>query len=269
MLFRCLIAALLVAQGFALDARITNGEAAIPHKYPYQVSIQWGLPPLIKYRHMCGGSIIDPSWILTAGHCITEIPRIGKLRISAGKHVLQEQEPGQQERVVSRRLVYPDYPGGLSQHDIGLLRLESPLNYTDHVQPVVLPSAKKLHTGESVVTGWGSISTEQIPRYPSELQSLQVPIVDYDTCLQALKRVPGPVELFDTQICTGPIGGNQSTCSGDSGGPLVQFDNDSKAELVGIVSWGTFPCGSAGMPAVYTRVSFYSDWIQRKIKNSL
>lgn len=46
---------------------------------------------------------------------------------------------------------------------------------------------------------------------------------------------------------------------GDSGGPLVCEFNDSWVQ-VGIVSWGV-RCGLKEVPAVYTDVSFYKDWI--------
>lgn len=75
---------------------------------------------------------------------------------------------------------------------------------------------------------------------PKELQKAEIPIVDFDTCYESFSSVGGEFELFDTQICTGPIGGTVSACSGDSGGPLVQFDEEGKAEQVGIVSWGMF-----------------------------
>ncbi|XP_011311419.1 trypsin-1 [Fopius arisanus] len=267
MLFQYLIVAFLVAKGFATKSRITNGVTALPHKYPYQVSVQWGFPPLIRYRHMCGGSIIDPSWILTAGHCITEIPKIGSLQVVAGKHDLTNIEPGQQERLVDRRVVYESYPGGASQHDIGLLKLKSPFNYTDHIQPIGLPKSGKQHTGDVIISGWGSISTNMTPEYPSKLQAVEVSVLDLDTCLATFQLVFPETQIFDTQICTGPVGGDRSPCSGDSGGALMQFDVDGKAEQVGIVSWGAAPCGN-GAPSVFTRVSSYVDWIAATLDGS-
>lgn len=48
---------------------------------------------------------------------------------------------------------------------------------------------------------------------------------------------------------------------GDSGGPLVQGTAPNEI-LIGVVSWGFTPCGSAGAPSgVYKRVSAYLDWI--------
>ena len=44
-------------------SRIVGGEDAIPHSWPWQVSVQgYG-------SHYCGGSIIAPKWVVTAAHC--------------------------------------------------------------------------------------------------------------------------------------------------------------------------------------------------------
>ena len=45
-------------------ARVVNGEEAIPHSFPWQVSIK-GQDDL----HYCGGSILSQYWVLTAAHC--------------------------------------------------------------------------------------------------------------------------------------------------------------------------------------------------------
>ena len=44
--------------------KIINGQEAVPHSFPWMVSIQGEIDP-----HYCGASIISPNWVLTAGHC--------------------------------------------------------------------------------------------------------------------------------------------------------------------------------------------------------
>lgn len=52
-----------------------------------------------------------------------------------------------------------------------------------------------------------------------------------------------------------------STCDGDYGGPLIcRADSGDAWTLVGIGSWGNAGCNPA-FPAVYTRVSSYTDWV--------
>ncbi|WP_236716970.1 serine protease, partial [Vibrio alginolyticus] len=139
------------------------------------------------------------------------------------------------------KIVHHNYPGGVAKNDIALLRLKTPLDFNENVQPVVLPPADKVYTGKVVLTGWGSVSKKWWPVMPKELQMATVPIVDNESCFEAFNSVSDDFELYDTQVCTGPIGGTVSACSGDSGGPIVQLNADNKPEQVGIVSWGNYP----------------------------
>lgn len=44
--------------------RIVNGLGTLPHQYPFMVII------LTNNGAFCGGSLIDPSHVLTAAHCL-------------------------------------------------------------------------------------------------------------------------------------------------------------------------------------------------------
>lgn len=49
----------------------------------------------------------------------------------------------------------------------------------------------------------------------------------------------------------------------DSGGPLMRFKGNWIAE--GIVSFG-YLCGLQDWPAIYTKVSSYTEWIDKHIR---
>jgi len=64
----------------------------------------------------------------------------------------------------------------------------------------------------------------------------------------------------------GELAGGKDTCQGDSGGPLYYSDtinSTSKFVVAGITSYG-FGCAVAGYPGIYTRVSYYIDWINNQ-----
>ncbi|XP_026826871.1 transmembrane protease serine 9 [Ooceraea biroi] len=272
MLIQCLLAAVLVFQAslatpFGLQPRITDGQDAEPGEFPHQVSIRWGVPPIFKYNHVCGGSILNERYVLTAAHCIL---RIGKLKVVAGKHYLTREESTQQEVDVEKAIVHENFKGGIAPFDIAVLKLKTPLVLNERVSAVKLPEQDQVRSGDAVVTGWGSISKGLRPMLPAVLQKATVPLLDNKSCLAKFPEgiIGKKPELFDTQICTDSAG-EVAACSGDSGGPLVQFDNNSKtATQIGVVSWGVYPCGVSRSPSVYTRVPSYVNWINN-VMNAL
>ena len=58
----------------------------------------------------------------------------------------------------------------------------------------------------------------------------------------------------------------KDTCDGDSGGPLVTRTINGQYYQVGIVSYGSKYC-ARGVPAIYTRVSGFVDWIINNLEH--
>ncbi|KAJ3617354.1 hypothetical protein MTP99_007084 [Tenebrio molitor] len=244
--------------------RIINGQDAADGQFPYQISYQWGL--LGFYQHVCGGSIISPTWILTAGHCVTEVPALGEYKIIAGITGLNENNADKQEINVIDKIVHPNFNGGVGPNDVALLRLATPLEFNDRVQPISLPAADSEPSGDTVLSGWGSISTSEFPEMPNQLQTADLPLLSLDDCSAAIDALLEPGEenplSAESNVCTGPLSGGTGACSGDSGGPLAQDDT-----VIGIVSWGFTPCGSEGAPSVYTKVSNFIDFINENVSD--
>jgi secreted trypsin-like serine protease len=78
------------------------------------------------------------------------------------------------------------------------------------------------------------------------------------------KQIYGSAFDSNSQICGGEANANAGACQGDSGGPMVQQGPNGLWYLQGLVSWG-YGCGGG---TVFTRVSYFFDWIRLKISNS-
>lgn len=62
------------------SGRITSAQNATRNQFPYQVRVEWGTPA----SYICGGTIISPLYVVTAGQCVTELPPYGTTRVVAG-----------------------------------------------------------------------------------------------------------------------------------------------------------------------------------------
>lgn len=58
---------------------MVNGENASPHAWPWQISLR------VNGRHICGGSLIAPNWVVTAAHCVDRNPRPSGYTVVVGK----------------------------------------------------------------------------------------------------------------------------------------------------------------------------------------
>ena len=98
------------SQGFVI-----MGEEANPHAAPYIVSLS---SKFEKHSHICGGTIINKEWIVTAAHCISKPVGMG---VVAGLHKRTNFDERTQAREVDFGKIHELYTGGVGPYDIALL----------------------------------------------------------------------------------------------------------------------------------------------------
>ncbi|XP_046419491.1 trypsin-3-like [Neodiprion fabricii] len=224
--------------------RIVGGEDVSIEEVPYQVSLQ------VLGSHICGGSIISDTWILTAAHCMVYSAswftiRAGSTYSTSGGSVTS----------VSSIINHADYASnsyGIPINDIALMKLSSALTLdTTRAAITLYEQDQDVVVGaEAIITGWGTLT--EGGSTSTTLQIVTVPIISKSDCSSAYSVWGG---LPDGQICAAYPEGGFDACQGDSGGPLA-----IDGVLAGVVSWGN-GCARSGWPGVYTEVASYRDWI--------
>ncbi len=229
---------------------IVGGRSANPAEWPYAVAI-------FRKGHMhCSGSVIGPTEVLTAGHCVAGF-NLANFQVIIGRPRLRDAAVGQAIGVVSGR-VHPDFEQtGL--HDVAVLNLAQPAGAAPI--PLATPDLNAVTTPPGAllqVAGFGA--TNPFGTHLSGfLKSTTEKVRSDRRCLKAYTQ-----DLFapESMICAlgarrkkpGRFNIHTTACSGDSGGPLVANTATGPIE-VGTVSFGGALCGLPAAPTVYSRVS--------------
>lgn len=245
-------------------SRIVGGVNAVEGEWPWQVSLR---QTYASGFHICGGTILNERWIMTAAHCVQEIFGFQvPLTVRLGEHDFNKQDGTEINVLISKAIRNPTYNSNDISNDVALLKLQEPLDLDgvhSHLTPICLGQPEDDVVDQlCIATGWGA--TKYQGASPTILQKVGVPVWEQNKCVEAYKDV-NPVR--PGMICAGYDEGGKSVCQGDSGGPLQCQSPDGTWRQYGVTSWGV-GCADPGYPGVYARVSTYLDWILKTMASN-
>ena len=197
------------------------------------------------------GSLIHPSWILTAGHVALDLSPGSEIKFIDRAHSIKQIEIHPSFRNWGEELAF-------ANNDVALLKLSHPV---EAVEPLSLYRQSDELTKIATLIGSGDFGNGlvgpdcvdgKLRKVTNRIESLDEEwlVFKFDT----------PPDCADLEGISGP---------GDSGGPALLPVGNGWA-IAGISSGqdsGTLGEGRYGVIDYYTRVSHYVEWIESVIKN--
>uniref|UniRef100_A0A8C2RW05 Ovochymase 2 n=1 Tax=Capra hircus TaxID=9925 RepID=A0A8C2RW05_CAPHI len=250
-------------------SRIVGGRQVAKGSYPWQVSLKR------RQKHVCGGTIISPQWVITAAHCVANRNTVSTFNVTAGEYDLRHVEPGEQTLAIETIIIHPHFSTKKPMdYDIALLKMAGAFHFDQFVGPMCLPEpGERFKPGFICTTaGWGRLNENGIS--PQVLQEVNLPILTQDECITALLTLEKPIS-GRTFLCTGFPDGGRDACQGDSGGSLMCRNKKGTWTMAGVTSWG-LGCGRGwkdnlqkndqGSPGIFTDLTKVLSWIHKHIR---
>jgi len=247
------VAAAVIALAAASDASarwIVGGAPARIADWPFLVALASADEEDGYAAQFCGGSIVAPTVVVTAAHCLQ--PGID---VIAGRTLLSTGE-GERIPVVAQHTP-PGYDAANNVPDLAVLILARPLQSPPVALATAQDAALVAPGTPARSAGWGVIAQKPKETFSEELRAVDLVLGAGRECSRVYD---GWVEA--QMLCARPVAPLNDTCQGDSGGPLV-VGTGADTKLIGVVSFGGDTCGDPKEPGAYARVIPHHDWIMQ------
>ncbi|KAI9225478.1 MAG: trypsin-like cysteine/serine peptidase domain-containing protein [Piptocephalis tieghemiana] len=240
--------------GSAFSSKLVGGVSAQTGQFPY-IS---GIYLASTGEQHCTGSIISPTHILTAGHCLAP-PEQGKSALSAHDLVVTVgtvDSSACDALPLKRVYMDPNYNAETHDHDFAILELTQALTFNSTVSSIKLDLDDLVDGKEVTVAAFGRDGSG----YPTkDLQVLEVTAGPKDSCLAGTHNTPNWEGFLH---CARGIQVGSGTCYGDSGSPLIDSSSSASPRLLGVNSYAinyrtyeSYVCGGNNTLAYWGRAS--------------
>lgn len=257
-----LLPALAGATAGAPQPYIIGGSDAGDGDHPYMVSLVSSRSATNYDGHFCGGTLIAPRWVLTAGHCADPSRLAASTAVVTGTATLSTDNSGR--TAVSAVLRHPGYNDLTLTDDLALLYLAGDVAQTPVTLATAADVAALVHGTDVTAIGWGRTDADGSEQsFPAQLQTVSLDFIPQAACEAAGYY---GFAITPDQFCAGDliddsapeVLGGAGICNGDSGGPLLHGDMQ-----IGIASFGAqgSDCAASGIPDGFANVGHFRDWI--------
>ena len=254
-----LAAVLAVPAAASAAPRVVGGHQSAPGAYPFFATLVDHSTADAQAGFFCGGSVVGPSLVLTAAHCVDGTsPRdidviVGRSTLSGTTGARIQAAGWAQAPGANVDKLFNDFALIKLSHAVpaGVTTI-APM--TDAGSPLLADGAAVRVIGHGALHDYSDGTTGQY--FPDELFEADLSIVSNSDCNAAY----GFAFSAAVQFCAGsPPDYAADACQGDSGGPLL-VDDAGTFKLAGVVSGGD-GCAKKPFPGTYARATAFTSFI--------